>query len=161
MSLGGYGAPEACYRDRRFRACLAVDAGKTAAVARDGLVQPLMIIGRTATSMRDERSKAGGWPEPEIAHTIDTQRAPFEHNRADAYYVTMSGMFHVNWTDAPIWSPIVGWIGLAGPIDPYRGFAQTNAYTLAFFDRYLKGEPAPLLHETAGVRLEVRRVSAN
>ena len=37
MSLGGYVAPEACYRDQRFRACLAVDAGKTAAVARDGL----------------------------------------------------------------------------------------------------------------------------
>ena len=163
MSLGGYVAPEACYRDQRFRACLAVDAGKTAAVARDGLAQPLMIIGRDADVMRAERSKAGGWPEPEIAHTIDSQRALFEHNRADAYYVTMNGMFHVNWTDAPIWSPIVRWIGLAGPIDPYRGFAETNAYTLAFFDRYLRGKPSPLLDETSGlqsdVRLEVRRVS--
>jgi hypothetical protein len=165
MSLGGYVAPEACYRDQRFRACLAVDAGKTAAVARDGLVQPLMIIGRDADVIRAERSNAGGWPEPEIAHTIDTQRAVFEHNRADAYYVTMNGMFHVNWTDAPIWSPIVRWGGLAGPIDPYRGFAETNAYTLAFFDRYLKGKPSPLLDETPGrqpdARLEVRRVSTS
>jgi len=51
----------------------------------------------------------------------------------------------------------------AGPIDPYRGFAQTNAYTLVFFDHYLKGRPSPLLDETPGrqpdVRLEVRRVS--
>jgi len=163
MSLGGYVAPEACHRDRRFHACLAADAGKTVAVAREGLAQPLMIIGRDADVMRAERSKAGGWPEPEIAHTIDSQRAMFEHNRADAYYVTMNGMFHLNWTDAPIWSPIVRWIGLAGPIDPYRGFAQTNAYTLVFFDHYLKGRPSPLLDETPGrqpdVRLEVRRVS--
>jgi len=162
VSLGGYLAPEACYRDQRFRACLAVDAGKTAAVARDGLVQPLMIIGRDADVIRAERSKAGGWPEVEIAHTIDTQRALFEHNRADAYYVTMNGMYHVNWTDAPIWTPIIRWIGLAGPIDPYRGFAETNAYTLAFFDRYLKGKPAPLLDEAPGrepyARLELRRV---
>jgi hypothetical protein len=164
VSLGGYAAAEACHRDQRFGACLAVDAGKTATVARDGLVQPLMIIGRDADVMRAERSKAGGWPEYEIAHTIDSQRALFEHNRADAYYVTMNGMFHVNWTDAPIWSPVVRWIGLAGPIDPYRGFAETNAYTLAFFDRYLKGKPSPLLDETPGrqpgARLEVRRVSS-
>jgi predicted dienelactone hydrolase len=163
MSLGGYVAPEACYRDPRFRACVAVDAGKTAAVAREGLMQPLMIIGRDADVIRAERSKAGGWPEPEITHTINTQRALFEHNRADAYYVTMNGMYHVNWTDAPLWSPIVRWIGLAGPIDPYRGFAETNAYTLAFFDRHLKGKPAPLLDEMPGrqpdARLEVRRVS--
>lgn len=163
MSLGGYAAPEACYRDRRFQACLAVDAGKTEAVARDGLSQPLMIIGRDSKSMRAERSRAGGWPEQEIAHTINSQRALFEHNRADAYYITMEGMFHVNWTDAPIWSPIVRWIGLAGPINPYQGFATTNAYTLAFFDQYLKGKPALLLDEASrrrsDTRLEVRRVS--
>ncbi|HEV8502567.1 MAG TPA: carboxylic ester hydrolase [Casimicrobiaceae bacterium] len=164
MSLGGYVAPEACYRDRRFRACVAVDAGKTAAVARDGLAQPVMIIGRDADVMRDERRKAGGWPESEITHTIGSQRALFDHNRADAYYVTMNGMYHVNWTDAPLWSPIVRWIGLAGPIDPYQGFAETNAYTLAFFDRYLKGKSATLLDEAPGrqkgARLEVRRVPA-
>ena len=42
-------------------------------VARDGRVQPFMIIARDADVMRDERSKAGGRPEPEIAHTLDTQ----------------------------------------------------------------------------------------
>lgn len=162
MSLGGYAAPEACYRDQRFRACVAVDAGKTAPLARDGLSQPIMIISREADVIRAERSKAGGWPESEVVHTIGTQRALFEHNRADAYYVTMDGMFHVNWTDGPIWTPIVRWIGLAGPIDPYRGFAETNAYTLAFFDRYLEGNPSPLLDETPGrrpgIRLEARRL---
>ena len=68
-------------------------------------------------------------------------------------------MFHVNWTDAPIWTPIVRWIGLAGPIDPYRGFAETNAYTLTFFDRYLKTEPSPLLSEVPGRQPDVRLVS--
>jgi hypothetical protein len=145
MSLGGYVAPEVCQTDTRFAACLGVDAGKTATVARDGLIQPLMIMSRDAGTMRAERSKAGGWPEPEITHTITTQRALFQHNRGPAYYVTMNEMFHTNWTDAPLWSPLVRWIGLAGPIDPYQGFAATNAYTLAFFDRHLKGKPAPIL----------------
>ena len=160
MSLGGYVAPEVCSNDARFLACLAVDAGKTAAVARNGLTQPLMIMSRDADVMRAERSKAGGWPEPEIAHTITTQRAIFENNRGPAYYVIMNGMFHTNWTDAPLWSPLARWIGLAGPIDPYQGFATTNAYTLDFFDRHLKGKPAPLLDKTISrdpdTRLEIR-----
>jgi len=138
MSLGGYVGPEACRLDTRFKACLAVDAGKSATVAAEGLAQPLMLISRDAEIMREERSKAGGWPEDEIGQTISSQRALFDHNRGDAYYVTMNGMYHVNWTDAPLWSPLVKWLGLAGPIDPYRGFAATNLCTVSFFDRYLK-----------------------
>jgi len=140
MSLGGYVGPEVCRLDSRFKACLAVDAGKSAAVAEKGLAQPLMLISRDAEIMREERSKAGGWPEDEIAQTISSQRALFDHNRGDAYYVTMNGMYHVNWTDAPIWSPLVRWLGLAGPIDPYHGFAATNLCTVSFFDRYLKAD---------------------
>ncbi|MEO6014634.1 MAG: hypothetical protein ABIQ30_13740 [Devosia sp.] len=164
MSLGGYVAPEACHRDKRFKACLAVDAGKSAVVANEGLDQPLMIISRDAEVMRQERSKAGGWPEPEIEHAIGSQRALFERNRGDAYYVTMNGMYHVNWTDAPIWSPLVRWVGLAGPIDPYRGFALTNACTLTFFDHYLKGQTAPTICGLAGDQPDLRveaRMSAN
>lgn len=160
VSLGGYLGPEACRVDQRFRACLVADAGQTAAVAREGLEQPLMIMSRDADVIRQERAQAGGWPEPEIAHTMDDQRALFERNRGDAYYVTMNGMYHVNWTDAPILTPVIRWMGLAGPIDPYRGFADTNAYTVAFFDRYLKGRPSALLEAGAptpsDVRLEVR-----
>ena len=142
MSLGGYIAPEACHRDPRFKACLAVDSGKSEVVAQLGLDQPVMIIGRDADTMRSERRKAGGWPDAEINHTIDSQRAIFDHNRGDAYSVTMKGMHHLNWTDAPILSPLVRWSGLAGPIDPYLGFTLTNDCTRSFFDRYLKAARA-------------------
>jgi hypothetical protein len=165
VSLGGYTGPEACRLDPRFRACLVADAGQTAAVVREGLQQPVMIMSRDAEIFRQERARAGGWPEPEIAHTIHDQRALFERNRGDAYYVTMNRMYHVNWTDAPIWTPIFRWMGLAGPIDPYRGFAETNAYTLAFFDRYLKARPSRFLHVAAQTRsetrLEVRRARSD
>jgi len=69
-------------------------------------------------------------------------------------------MFHVNWTDAPIWSPLIRWMGLVGPVDPYRGFANTNALTGAFFDSYLKGEPGERIHQgraaSSPVRVEFR-----
>lgn len=160
LSLGGYAAGQACYRDQRIRACVIADAGQAEEVARNGLRQPVMIFTRDAGSMRRERAQAGGWPEPEIAHTINDQRAVFERSQSDAYYLTMNGMHHLNWTDAPLWSPITKWRGLAGPIDPYRGFELTNAYTVAFFDRYLKGRDSPLLAGSqvkSDVRIEVRR----
>ena len=145
MSLGGYSGPEACRLDTRFRACLAVDAGQTVNVARNGVSQPVMIMSRDADVMRQERASGGGWPEDEIAHTVGDQRALFQRSKADAYFLTMNTMYHVNWTDAPILTPVMSWLGLTGPIDPYRGFAATNAYSVAFFDRYLKGQRSPLL----------------
>lgn len=161
MSLGGYVSAETCHRDPRVRACVAVDSGHTAEVAREGLAQPLLVISRDAEVMRQERDRAGGWPEDEVLFTTASQRALFTHNRGDAYFATMNTMFHVNWTDAPIWTPLVRWMGLAGPIDPYVGFAETNALTVAFFDRYLKDRPAPLLDAAppagASWRLETRR----
>ena len=54
-------------------------------------------------------------------------------------------MFHANLTDAPLLSPLFGWLGVNGPIDPWRAIAINNANTLAFFDRPLGGRPAPLL----------------
>ena len=57
----------------------------------------------------------------------------------------MNTMFHVNWTDLPIFSPLVSAAGLRGPIDPDRAFTMVNAYTIAFFDTYLKNTPSPLL----------------
>jgi hypothetical protein len=142
MSLGGYVGPEACRKDSRFKACLAVDSGHTAPVAERGLDQPLMIISRDADIMRDERRKAGGWPEAEIEHTVSSQRALFQHNRSDAYYVTMNGMHHVNWTDVPIWSPLIKLLGLSGPEDPYAGFAATSRCSVQFFETYLGSAPA-------------------
>ena len=44
-------------------------------------------------------------------------------------------------------SPLTDVLGLTGPIDSDRAHAIVNAYTLAFFDRYLKDQPAPLLAE--------------
>ena len=54
-------------------------------------------------------------------------------------------MFHLDMTDAPLLSSLVPWPGLAGPIGAERVHGIINAYSLAFFDRELRGRPAPLL----------------
>ena len=88
-------------------------------------------------------------------------RAVYERLPGDGYYLQMPGMFHVNFTDFPYFSPITSQLGLTGPVDGQRGFDIVNAYSLAFFDHELKGQPAPLLEgpaeEYPEVQFETRR----
>ncbi|HEY9593851.1 MAG TPA: carboxylic ester hydrolase [Spirochaetia bacterium] len=146
ISLGAMVAAEASHADPRIRATLMMDAAMPRDVVRDGLRQPCLWITRPASSMRLERQKSGGWAESDITDTLSTMRAVFdEHAPGGAYYLEAPGMFHVNFTDAPFWSPITPVLGLTGPVDGERMWRIVNAYTVAFFDRYLKGSEEPLL----------------
>ncbi len=161
ISLGGMNAAEACYRDPRFKACLIMDVYIPADVVKGGLKQATMLITRDADTIRLERERSGGWPEKEIALTLDTMRQLYAELPGDGYYLQMPGMFHVNFTDFPYFSPITSQLGLTGPVDAQRGFDILNAYSVAFFDHELKGKPAPLLEgpaeEYPEVLFETRR----
>ena len=145
MSLGAMTAAQAALHDPRIRAVLMIDAAMPADVVRAGLPQPAMWISRPADSMRLERRRMGGWSEKAIAQTISTMRATFRHCApGNGYYLEMPGMFHLNFTDAPYWSPFTRQLGLTGPVDATKMFAIVNAYTLAFFNKYLDGRQEPL-----------------
>ncbi len=145
-SLGAIVAGEASLMDARIKASLMMDAAMPADVVRAGLRQPCMWITRPAGDMRLERSRSGGWPEAAIVETLTTMRAVFNrHAPGSAYYLEMPGMFHINFTDAPFWSPITSQVGLTGPVDGKRMWDVVNAYSLAFFDKYLKGRAEALL----------------
>ena len=146
ISLGAIVASEACHMEPRLHACLMMDAAMPADVVQAGLRQPSMWITRDAESMRLERQRAGGWSEAEITQTLDTMRAVFEKSPpGNSYYVQVPGMFHVNFTDIPYFSPFAPQLGFAGPIDAQRAYDIVNAYSLAFFDQHLLGHPAALL----------------
>lgn len=141
VSLGGIVGSEACRLDPRLRACLVMDAPMPADVVQDGLQQPTMWITRDAKTMQLE-----GWPQVDINQTQTTMRAVFEKSPpGKGYFVQVPGMFHINLTDFPYWSPIFSWLGVTGPIDGQRAHDIVNAYSLAFFDRHLKGSPIALL----------------
>ncbi len=142
ISLGGIVTGEACRQERRLRACLVMDAYMPADVVQSGLQQPTMWISRDAQWMQRE-----GWAEADIDETQTTMRAVYDRLPGDGYLVLLQGMFHVNFTDAPYFSPVGSQVGFTGPIDGQRGFDIVNAYSLAFFDKELKGEPAPLLND--------------
>jgi len=140
VSLGGIVGGEACRLEPRLQACLVMDAPMPADVVRAGLQQSSMWITRDAETMQLE-----GWPQADIDQHQTTMRTVFESLPGDGYFVRVPGMFHVNLTDIPYWSPLFSRLGVTGPIDGQRTHSIINAYSLAFFDRRLKGGPAALL----------------
>jgi predicted dienelactone hydrolase len=146
ISLGGMDTAQACLKDHRLKACLIMDVWLPADVVKMGLKQPTMFITRDANTMRLEHQMAGGWSEKDIALTLNTMRAVYKSLPGDGYYIEIPGMFHINFTDLPYWSPVMSQLGLTGPIDGQRGFDILNAYSLAFFDKELKGQPSSLLN---------------
>ena len=150
VSLGGIVVGEACRLEQRLKACLVMDAPMSATVLRSGLRQPTMWITRDAETMRRE-----GWAEPDIVQHQVTMRSAFEQSQGDGYFVSVTGMFHANLTDVPLYSPLTSRLGITGPIDSQRGHTIINAYSLAFFDRHLRGKPASLLERSTGPFVEV------
>lgn len=151
VSLGAIVAGEACHEDIRLKACLMMDAAMPADVVHAGLEQPSMWLTRDAGTMRLERARNGTWPESAVREALTSMQAVFAKSLpGDGYVIQVRGMFHLDLTDAPIWTPVAPGLGLTGPIDGQRGLDIINAYSVAFFDRYLKGRPAPLLDGPAG-----------
>jgi len=145
MSLGGIVAGEACRVEPRLQACLMMDAAMPNSVVEAGLKKPSMWITREAEVMRLERERAGGWKEIEIRAHLDSMRATYESLEGAGYFVQVDGIFHSNFTDIPAWTPLVRWMGAAGPMDVRRAHEIINVYSVAFFDRELKGQEAELL----------------
>jgi predicted dienelactone hydrolase len=155
VSLGGIAGSEACRVGPRLRACLIMDAPMPVDVVKSGLDQPAMWITRDAETMRLERRKAGGWSETDISEHQTTMRAAFANTRGGSYFVQVPGMFHLNLTDVPDWSPALSWLGIVGPINAERAHGIVNTYSLAFFDRHLKGRQVAFLDGKAKLYLEV------
>jgi len=154
-SFGAIVSAEACRNDPRVRAALLEEAFVPADVVDAGLGQSIMFLTRDADSMRLERRTAGGWPESDISETLDTMRALYERHTGDGYWVQVPGMFHLDMTDAPFLNSVAPWPGFSGPIGGTRAHQIINAYSVAFFDHALRGEPVSLLDGPSGQFPEV------
>ncbi len=141
VSLGGIIVGEACRVDRRLRACIVMDAPMTARVVHEGLLQPTMWITHDPQTMRNE-----GWSQFDIDQHQATMRSAFKGLANNGYFVQVDGMFHVNLTDVPLFSPLLSWSGMTGPEGGKRAHNIINAYSVSFFDEYLEGPTSSFLH---------------
>ncbi|HSX30037.1 MAG TPA: hypothetical protein VLE73_05765 [Candidatus Saccharimonadales bacterium] len=150
VSLGAMAAGEVCHEDRRFDACLMMDAAMPQTVATSGLQQPSLWLTRPVGDMQAEGKRSDSWTDKDTELTLPTIQSAFNKSATgNGYYVSIAGMFHHNFFDIPSWSPALATAGLVGPINAQRGFDIINAYSLSFFDQTLKGQSQPLLLESS------------
>ena len=137
VSLGGVIVSEASWRDRRIKASLIMESPIPKKIAQTGLPVPTMVITRPAEAMRAERKKSGGWTESDIEQHLSTMRALFE-NTAESEFVQLPDMFHVDFTDVPLWIPFAQSLGLSGSTPIEETHDKLNSLTLNFFEEYLQ-----------------------
>lgn len=160
-SRGGFTAPHACLLDSRFRACLNLDGYPlTPAVMEKGIRQPYMHIEEIApwlqAPLTDEELKRANQTREEankVSQEVERQREKtFSKMSSGVYLVTVTGAMHNSFSDMPFISP-ERYNNIK--INAARALTITNAYILAFFDRYLRGRRQPLLEGNASIFPEV------
>ena len=63
----------------------------------------------------------------------------------DVYNITVNGSTHEDFVEFAVFSPVLKYIGPPERIDGQKMLKIMNSYTLAFFNKHLKGRDSPLL----------------
>jgi hypothetical protein len=143
-SFGGATADSVCKLDTRCKAGADLDGTLFSYQANGTLKTPFMFM-----------------TEDACGRDCATMHESFLDSQADAYYLSVLGTGHFNFSDLPLrWlSParfLFRQAGYIGSIQPKRGLEITNAYLLAFFDRYLKNMDSDLLQGSSSAYPEVQ-----
>jgi dienelactone hydrolase len=129
QSFGGVTAAKVCIVDDRCQAGISLDSGLpsdyTGSAADPPLKQPFMFM----------LNEVAGFYRSGILEKLNNT----------TYAVAVRGTTHLNFTDLVLYSPILKFTKEFGPIEGDRMVKIINAYAVAFFDEYLKGERSPLL----------------
>ncbi|MEJ2749165.1 MAG: hypothetical protein P8183_14855 [Anaerolineae bacterium] len=146
-STGGGAAAEFCLTDSRCTAELGLDAWvePVSDAVLNGLPVPFMLI------------QADHWcfDSGEADTNSPRARVIYEAGLADSYLLTVAGAAHYDFTDLPLFSPLTPQLGLSSNIPSRYMATLLNDYTLAFFNRYLRGKNSRLLVGDTAVYPEV------
>lgn len=135
MSFGGTTAGEVCLEDNRVKAGVNLDGLQFGRLIDQPLKKPFMFM-----NSQDGR----GLNEP-----------VYERAEGPAYYVTVKGSKHLDYSDLAFISPLFKHMGATGTVGGQRMTKIYSAYVLAFFDKYVKGQESPLLAGPPSIYPEV------
>ena len=126
MSFGGSAAGEFCLPRQSLVAALNMDGRQPGTGSGHTARRAVALLRAEGNTPWSDESRPG-------------------HSTGDRYRVEVAGATHWNFSDASLVVPILETAGLLGRIDGRRMEALLSAYTLAFFDRYLRDGRWPLL----------------
>ncbi|HEV8365746.1 MAG TPA: hypothetical protein VGQ52_19690 [Gemmatimonadaceae bacterium] len=139
-SFGGAAAIELSRSDPRIKAAVNHD-GQLFGVVRDvGTRRPFMLLHNTSDPLAGLKPEDVAVMKDAVDRVLAWDRTLKEQSTNDWYDIDIAGTDHGSFSDLMLFFP-----SSPGQIDPRRAHEIINAYTLAFFDQYLRGKPSPLL----------------
>ena len=146
-SFGGATSIEAAAIDDRVKAAIDHDGQLFGRAPDIGTSRPFMLLHNAEVPeapMEDpEEAAAFNAAMTELMQVVrDTDSRLKSASTGDWYDITIHGTNHGSFSDLTLMIP-----GASPDIDPVRAHTVINGLTLAFFDRYLKGVPSPLLED--------------
>lgn len=143
-SFGGAVAAQACAVDPRLKAGMNMDGLLFGSVATQGAQQPFFFMNSDypRPTAADLQSPDGSKRRSQLTDEWGFQQRERWFQHYGGYNLTLLKSAHHSFSDTPLKSRIDNG---GGKISPERAMKIINAYTVAFFDRELKGKEAPLL----------------
>jgi len=135
VSTGGGSIVWACHLDVRCKAGLAMDGWYEPlpeTVLSEPLRQPFMFM----------QSETKLWKSDNLARLDEL----YQGVGAEAYHLKLTGVLHYDFGDYPLVTPLSALLPERGALDGERTVQVINSHMLAFFDKYLKDQPTPLLN---------------
>ena len=141
-SFGGATSTVVSFLDSRITATLALDSWMNP-VPRDviekGLMQPFLHIGRPH------------WDDSDYPSNYFLLDALIQNNRWPSHRITIKNTLHMDYCDAPLFSPLVQIILDVGKMNRHRSVYLVNQISLEFFDQYLQNTPSLMLNKKIDV----------
>ena len=143
-SFGGATAVRICETDARCKAGADLDGTVFSEDVKGTLQEPFLFMA-----------------EDECGRDCATMHQMYLGANKLAYYLSIKGTKHFNFSDLPLrLSPpgrsLLSWLGIIGSVQPKRGLEITNAYLVDFFNQELKGIHSVLLQGPSSAFPEVQ-----
>jgi len=154
-SFGGALAASLCLAEHRVVAGINMDGWTFGNAEKNGIAKPFFFMnsgdGRGLEQAEVNKLSGALRIEAERDRT-DWQAMESSLKRFGGYHLTVLGTDHGNYSDLVLFRRFPALRGPRPP-NPYVVFDIINAYTLAFFDRYIRNRPAPLLEQAGSVEV--------
>lgn len=131
-SYGGATSIQTAYDDNRFKAALTLDSWMNPVpehIIAEGIDQPFLYLGRPR------------WDDSDYPNSPSRLVRFMQNLKGTGFHYILQGSRHLDFSDAPLFSPISGYLLETGSISSSLAVSLTNAVVLSFFDKHLKNKP--------------------